>query len=279
MHTAKVEKRTYKSPDGGKRTLAGVLIFISCLLILAGLLRDNNSGVKLEVKITPTPTVLGPSFDETRATREISLPSKIWYAIQLGSFDSEASAKTQADTFVARGAAGFVYKDSRYRVLAALYPSREEAQTVRQQLQSQHEIDSYVYEIVLPEILLNVEGMAGQLDALEAGLQFLSTTIGKYCESAISMDRQDLSTEQELTRLAEIATQADTLQNVLKQRFASVNYAAVDNLILLLNDVSKAAKSVAEASLKGAIPMASQMKYQTLSLLSSIRTYLNSFSQ
>ena len=279
MHTAKVEKRTYRAPGGGKRILTGVLLFVSCLLILSGLLRDNSGGLKVEVKITPTPTVIGRTFDETMTTRQISLAQKSWYAIQLGSFDSEASAKALADSYVTRGAAGYVLKDSRFRVLAALYPTREDAQTVRQQLQTQHKIDSYVYEVSLPEIILNVEGMAGQLDVLEAGMQYLNTAMEKFCQSSVSMDRQDLSVEQELTKLAEIASQAETLSNVLAIRFTSVKSTVVDNLVSQLGEISKAAKAVADASQSGTVAMAAQMKYQTLALLNSTRNFLSGFSQ
>ena len=279
MHTAKVEKRTYKAPGGGKRILTGVLLFVSCLLILSGLLRDNKGGLWMEVKVTPTPTVIGKAFDETITAREISLPARSWFAIQLGVFDGEDSARALAESFMARGAAGYVRKDSRFRVLAALYSTKEEAQTVRQQLQGQHDIDSYVYEIALPEIVLNVNGMAGQLDALEAGLQFLHTTIQKFCEISVSMDRQDLVVEQELSRLAEVASQADTLKGVLTQRFAAVNYTAVSDLISLLGEIGKYSVTVAEASPKGTVAMSAQMKNQTLALLSSVENYLYSFGK
>ncbi len=279
MHTAKVEKRTYRAPGGGKRILTGVLLFVSCLLILSGLLRDNSGGLTMQVKVTPTPTVIGNTFDETLTSREISLAAKSWYAIQLGAFDGEDSARAQAQSFISRGAAGYVRKDSRFRVLAALYPTREEAQTVRQQLQTQHDIDSYVYEIALPEIVLNVNGMAGQLDVLEAGLQFLNTAVEKFCAVSISMDKQDLSVEQELTRLAEIASQADTLRNVITQRCASVKSTVVTNLLSLLEDIGKAARTVAETSAKGMVAMAAQMKFQTLTLLSAVENYLYSLGR
>ena len=279
MHTAKVEKRTYRAPGGGKRILTGVLLFVSCLLILSGLLRDNSGGLTMQVKVTPTPTVIGNTFDETLTSREISLAAKSWYAIQLGAFDGEDSARAQAQSFISRGAAGYVRKDSRFRVLAALYPTREEAQTVRQQLQTQHDIDSYVYEIALPEIVLNVNGMAGQLDVLEAGLQFLNTAVEKFCAVSISMDKQDLSVEQELTRLAEIASQADTLRNVITQRCASVKSTVVTDLLSLLEDIGKAARTVAETSAKGMVAMAAQMKFQTLTLLSAVENYLYSLGR
>jgi hypothetical protein len=241
-----------------------------------GLLRDGNGGLSFELKVTPTPTAIGTAFDETFVSREISLSARSWFAIQLGAFDSEDSARSQAESFVARGAAGYVRKDSRYRVLAALYPTKEEAQNVRQQLQSQHEIDSYVYEIALPEIVLSVDGMAGQLDVLEAGMQYLNTTLEKFCEISTSMDKQDLPMEQELSRLAEIASQADTLKNVLSQRFFTVKSAVVNDLVSLMGEIGKAAAAVAETSSRGNVVTGAQMKNQTLKLLTSVESYLYS---
>ncbi len=280
MHAAKVEKRTYRSPGGGKRILTGVLLFVSCVLIMMGLLRDENGGLSLELKVTPTPTAIGSTFDETVTSREISIPARNWYAIQLGAYDNEESARSQAESFVARGAAGYVRKDSRFRVLAALYPTREEAQAVRQQLQSQHEIDSYVYEIALPEIVLGLNnGMAGQWDALEAGMQYLNTTLEKFCEISTSMDKQELPVEQEVSRLAEIASQADTLKNVLAQRFSTANYAVVSDLINLMGEIGESTSAVAETSSKGNVVMGAQMKNQTLKLLTSVESYLYSFGK
>ena len=279
MHTAKVVKRTYKAPDGGKRILTGVLLFVSCILILMGLLRDGNGGLSFELKVTPTPTAIAKAFDETFVSREISLPARSWYAIQLGAFDSEESARSLADSFVARGAAGYVRKDVRFRGLAALYPTREEAQTVRQQLQSQHQIDSYVYEIAMPEILLNVKGMAGQLDVLEAGMQYLNTTLEKFCEISASMDKQDLPVEQELSRLADIASQAGTIKSVLSQRFSTVNYAVVSDLVTLMGEIGKASSAVAESSSKGNVVMGAQMKNHTLKLMTLVESYLYSFGK
>lgn len=279
MQPEKTQKRTYKTPGSGRRVITGVLLFVSCLLVLAGLLRDDSGGLRVAVKVTPTPTAMGTAFDETVVSREITIPARSWYAIQLGAFDSEESAKSLAQNYTDRGAAGYVRKDGRFRVLAALYKTRDEAASVRQQLQSQHGIDSYVYEITLPEIVLNVSGMAGQLDALEAGMQYLNTVLERFCDISVSMDRRDLVTEEELTALAEVASQAETLQNVIAMRFSTVQYAAVDDLKSLLETVKTAADNVAAASKNGTVAMAAQMKYQTFFMLSGIEGYINGFGQ
>jgi hypothetical protein len=277
MHSTKVEKRTYRVPGGGKRILTGVLLFASCLLILAGLLRGNGvGGLLVETKPTATPTVFSTAFDETPASREITLEARSWYAIQLGSFENEQSAKTQAQSYTARGAAGYVRNDGgRFRVLAALYPLKEDAQSVREQLRAQHEIDSYVYEISLPVIKFDVKGMAGQLDALDAAMQYLNTAMEKFCSISVSLDKRDLNMEQQLTALNEVSSQADTLRTVLSQRLNAPGYKVVGDLTGLLSQISQACKTVTDASAQGSVAMATQMKYQTLSLLTAVETYRN----
>ncbi len=275
MHSTKVEKRTYRAPGGGKRILTGVLLFASCLLILAGLLRGNGGGLLVETKPTATPTVFGTAFDETPASREITLEARSWYAIQLGAFDNEQSAKAQAQSYATRGAAGYVRSDGRFRVLAALYPLKEDAQSVRTQLQTQHEIDSYVYEIALPKITFSVNGMAGQLDALDAAMQYLNTALEKFCSISVSLDKRDLNMEQQLAALNEVSSQADTLRAVLSQRLNAPGYKVVGDLTGLLAQISQACKTVADASAQGSVAMATLMKYQTLSFLSAVETYRN----
>ena len=276
MHSTKVEKRTYRAPGGGKRILTGVLLFASCLLIVAGLLRGNGGGLLVETKPTATPTVFGTAFDETPASREITLEARSWYAIQLGAFDNEQSAKAQAQSYATRGAAGYVRSDGRFRVLAALYPMKEDAQSVRTQLQTQHEIDSYVYEIALPKITFSVNGMAGQLDALDAAMQYLNTALEKFCSISVSLDKRDLNMEQQLAALNEVSSQADTLRAVLSQRLNAPGYKVVGDLTGLLAQISQACKTVADASAQGSVAMATLMKYQTLSFLSAVETYRNS---
>lgn len=275
MHSTKVEKRTYRMQGGGKRILTGVLLFVSCLLILAGLLRGSGNGLLVETKPTATPTVFGAAFDETPSSREIVLAARNWYAIQLGAFENEQSATAQAQSYATRGAAGYVRSDGRFRVLAALYPLKEDAQIVREQLRGQHEIDSYVYEILLPEIKFNAEGMAGQLDALDAAMQYLNTALEKFCGISVSLDKRDLNMEQQLAALNEVSSQADTLRTVLSQRIVAPGYKVVTNLTELLTQISQACKTVADTSSQGSVAMATQMKYQALSLLSAVEKYRN----
>ncbi len=278
MRSTKVEKRTYPAHGGAKRVLTAALLFLSCLLILSGLLGDRNSGIIVETKVTPTPTLIAGSFDETPTARELTITSRSWFTIQLGAYENEDSAKIQAATYAQRGAAGFVRHDSRYRVLAALYPTREDAQTVRQQLKSQHDIDSYVYEIVLPEIVLSLKGAAGQLDALEAGFQFLPTVLEEFCDLSVSMDGREMDMEQVLTSLAGLSKQADTLFQVINQRFPEPRLAVIKDLLSILTQVTASSKLTAEKSTVGSVAMATQMKYETLLILTQVETYLNGLS-
>ncbi|NCB05010.1 MAG: hypothetical protein EOM69_05760, partial [Clostridia bacterium] len=105
-------KRVYPSGGFPGKLLTYAMLFFSLVLILAGLFGKNTRGGELLVQVmaTPEPTLSTDVFDETPETREITLTTTTWYAIQLGAFENEASAKEMAIEYQSRGAAGYVFK-------------------------------------------------------------------------------------------------------------------------------------------------------------------------
>ncbi|MBQ8537224.1 MAG: SPOR domain-containing protein, partial [Clostridia bacterium] len=168
---SRMEQKVYQTGGSPWRFLSYGMIFVSCMLLISGLFGPGSAPADLTVvpSFTPAPTVVADVFDETPASRQITVDSGKWYAIQLGIYGSADSADAQAQAYKQRGAAGYVWQeDERYRVLAAVYPLEEDAKAVRQQLREGQNIDSYVYAIESTTLTLRLTGMAGQLDALEA---------------------------------------------------------------------------------------------------------------
>ena len=95
-----------------------------------------------------------------------ALPGHTWYALQLGAFDSADAAESLAASYRSRGAAGYVRVQGQYRVLAAAYAARADAQAVITQLRTRHQVDAVLTEIVQPEVTLRMVGRPDQLTAL-----------------------------------------------------------------------------------------------------------------
>ena len=161
-------KRVYPSERKPAKWVSYSLLFLSAVILFSGVAARSGGDAVFETVATPSPIPLDAAFDETRETREITLNGSVWYALQLGAFETEEAARQLAEQFQRRGAAGYLWPEERFRVLAAVYPEKEDAQAVRQQLRDQHDVDSYLFEISIPSVSLRMTGMRGQIDILEA---------------------------------------------------------------------------------------------------------------
>lgn len=255
-------KRVYPSERKPSKWLSYLLLFLSAVVIFSGLASRRADQPTIEPLATATPVPLEEGFDETRETREITLGRCSWHALQLGAFEQESSANELAAQYQKRGAAGFVWQDSRYRVLAAVYPLREDAQRVREQLNERHSVDSYLYEITLPEIHLRLGGMKGQLDILEAGFLHAEDAVAGLQELSVIMDRQEISNEEAIARLMNQKEQLDLVALRLQQRFTQPRNAAVQQLIDFFRDYSAFVESLNASDSSAALGQ--RVKYQTL---------------
>lgn len=259
MHT---NKRIYPSERTPSKWLSYLLLFLSAVIVLSGLAGSKGDLTTIESIATETPEPMADYFDETRETREISLSSQTWYALQLGAFEKESSANEQALLFQKRGAAGYVWLESRYRVLAAVYPLREDAQLVREQLQERHSIDSYLYEITLPELQLRLTGMKGQLDILQAAFLHADDLITNLQLLSVTLDRQEIGNEESIQTLQTYAQQLDQVAMKLEQRFSPPRNDVVQQLISFFREYSSFARNI--QSTESSAALGQRIKFQTL---------------
>ena len=201
--------------------------------------------------------------------REITLPSATWYALQLGAFESETAAQELGQQFVKRGAAGYVWHDGRYRTLAAVYPSREDAQAVREQLSEAHSVDSYLYQIDLPALHLLMKGMKGQLDILEAAFAHANDLVANLQEASVAMDRQEMSGEEAAQLLNGLGEQVSTVSLRLQQRFSAPRHQTVEGLIACFEDYASFLETLDAADSDATFSM--KLKRQTLSTLNHLK--------
>ena len=160
MKNGKYKIKRYKVKRG-----KGLLWILFALAAAAAALFMLNGRHILTLPAFTAPALSAEEMQQQ--TRVITLPGGQWFALQLGAFEEEKSARTLADSFRSRGAAGHVYPGDTYRVLAAAYESRESAQAVQAQLALHHGVDAYLYPLARSEVTLRLTGQKAQLDALE----------------------------------------------------------------------------------------------------------------
>lgn len=259
-------KRVYPQERQLGKWFSYLLLFLSAVIVISGLIwRGNGDGLSIEMTQTPTPIPTDAYFDETPEQREVTLPSATWYALQLGAFESETAAGELAQQFTLRGAAGYVWNDGRYRVLAALYPTQEDAQLVRRQLSEQHMVDSYLYQISLPSLHVRLSGMKGQLDILEAAFAQANALVSSAQAVGIQLDRQETSAAEAVALLKSLCEQTDMMTLRLKQRFSQPVHSTVSGLILCFEDYAAFCGTL--SSEDSEVSLSTKLKWQTFSTL------------
>lgn len=267
-------RRVYPADRRSGKVLRYLLLFLSAVLILSGLVWRGEE-TAIEPVPQPTPISTSEAFDETPAQREITLPASTWYALQLGAFENEDAAQALCRQFARRGAAGYVWQDGRYRALAATYPSREDAQQVRLQLNRDHTVDSYLYEITLPQVQLRLRGMQGQLDILEAAFLHANDLVSGLQALSVSLDRQEQSVQEALAVMQGLKAQVETVSLRLQQRFAAPRPQTVSDLCALFDSYCAACNASLPES---AVALGVRIKWETLDVLRQLQQIYDSFT-
>lgn len=262
-------------PRGG--FVGKLILFLSALVILSGLFGPAEpNGVSIRTVPSSTPIPLDETFDETITEAEFTLPSSQWFSLQLGAFETEEAAQEIASQFIRRGAGGYVWQDGRYRTLAAVYPSRDDAQMVRQRLLQQHRVETYLYEISLPAMQLRLTGMKGQMEILQAAFLHADDLIHQLYMLSSSMDRQEISVSECCESLSALD---ETLQAVwlrMNQRFAKPRHEAVNALMELFQSYSEFVHAL--HANESAVTMGANLKQQTLSSLHMLKHVYDTIS-
>lgn len=256
------KRRVYPSERKPAKWVSYSLLFLSAVILFSGVAARSGGDAVFETVATPSPIPLDAAFDETRETREITLNGSVWYALQLGAFETEEAAGQLAEQFQRRGAAGYLWPEERFRVLAAVYPEKEDAQAVRQQLRDQHDVDSYLFEISIPSVSLRMTGMRGQIDILEAAFLHAEELIRQMERISETLDRQEITPAEAAEELNTLREQVELVALRMEQRFLSPRNAAVTGLIGLMRDYAAFARE--KTGQESNALLSRQLKYQTI---------------
>ena len=187
MGAGKLKTRVYRVRRGGGRWLAWVL---GAMLLAAGayaVLQARPFAAAPDLSLQPSAT-LTPR-DSAADSRLLTLDGETWHALQLGAFDSPDAAQALAEAYRARGAGGLIWQRDAYRVLAAAYVSRADAQAVQSRLLSQHGVETVITDVAWPDVTLRATGQKAQLDALTDAYDALPKLIRHLADLSQALDQ------------------------------------------------------------------------------------------
>ena len=223
-----------------------------------------------------------PSIPQTpefasREERILTLPGHTWFALQLGVFDSEEAAESLAASYRSRGAGGYVRTQDQYRVLAAAYAARADAQAVLTQLRTLHQVDAVLTEIVQPEVTLRLTGRPEQLTALSDACDALEQLSIELAALSNDLDRGAADRQTTLDALRSHRETLTALKSRIDKQFGENAPDTVRKAAEMLDALSL---SLGEAlSVQGTAALGARVKYAQLQCLCRMADYAEALSR
>lgn len=265
----RVEKRMYRRRR--KRAKQRMWLVLLLLTAAAGVLLWRSGRVPFVSDHIgqSAPTKVADSFDRTVESREVTLNAETWYAIQTGVFSTEDAARQRADAYTERGAPGTVVRQGeKWRVFIACYGTEGEASAVRTRLETNQKVDTYLYAWTCPEIRLRLSGMAGQLDAAEAGFTLLTSTAAALRNTAVELDAAQLATQEVMAAVKALDDQITLWEETVRSRFGRSIPALIERMLTITSgwDARYAALRAAE----DATSLSAALKAQAMGMYDDI---------
>ncbi len=214
----------------------------------------------------PEPGFPTPQVGET-GSQSIIIPAQDWHTIQLGVYENADAAALQAAQYVTRGAAGYVLADDRYRVLAAVYNTREDAETIKARLKEGQNIDAYIYRLSTEEVELSVTAAAAQIQALRDGFAVVQDTLTEMGRLSAELDKQNLDGGAVILGAQEAKLRVQRAQKTLEDVLGSASSAVVTGLKELLNTANDGLEMICAQNAQESVNMTSKIKYHQIDLL------------
>ena len=244
MQRVKVRR---ERPAAAAWVLALLLSALFVLLIARGAKTAPESG--------------GGADTAARGDYALTFPPLETHLLQFGAYEDALSARIEAARYVPRGAAGYILEGSLYRVIAAGYDSREDAEGVCARLREDEGLDAGVYSLSSGAVDLTIRGTQAQAEALLLAETTLRNTAAQLNETAFAFDRGELSERDARNRLAIIASAARQAHDALAQAAEETQSAVIDAFLSLLSGIANETEQLSSENVAGGLSFSGRIKY------------------
>lgn len=218
MRYSRMEGNSGRENSGGKGGF--LIVFVICVAAAVYFIGAAKVGSFLSDNIiTPVmafitgqettgsePSASASSGDEDETvTDELEMSGLTLYALQAGVFDSEANAQELADTLREQGGAGYIRASDDYRVYVSAYETEEEADNVKERLESEESLSCKVREITSEKLSMKITAPAAAVESAKTALTLAGQLEGKLCELSLSLDKSEISASKALESITELS--------------------------------------------------------------------------
>lgn len=263
--------RRRRRPHGRRNSTAGVVLIVVTVLGLVYILSAGVAGKWMaDNVIAPifgvfsggTPSA-SPKSTQQKAEQKVVWKAFTLYCLQMGVFDSEANAKSLADSLKKQGAAGYLLDvDGNVRVLLSAYGSEKDAEAVRDRLIAE-EMDCTVYTMGCNKLELTITADAARLPGIQPIFDRYAEAMQACSTLAFALDANTSTKDEALVETRDLAEKMkEDAQSVEDSGYAESN-AVVRAMLALLTEGTKALEVAAEGTENS---LSARLKYAQLQL-------------
>jgi len=227
---------------------------------------------------TSTPQATTASTQTIEKT--LSISGFTDYMVQLGAYDNEDNAKTDASTYKQKGAAGYVVSADKYRVIAASYQSKATAESIQSSIKSSLGADTVLYEYSVPKLEFKITATEQQITTIENIFNNYIKIKNNLIDLALSLDKSETDTSAAKSKLEEYKNTLNDYLTSLK----SLVKGNSDNVILnglntLYQDSYNDVNSICSGTYSSTSAMSIDIKYACIKMTDKYSAFLTSISK
>lgn len=185
-----------------------------------------------------------------------------FYAVEVANFETYDDAYNFATTLQAKGGAGYITYNKKYKVFSSLYLTYDNAKSVADNLKNEY-ADACVYEIVLPEIKLPDDISDTQKTALTNCFAITKSTLYTMTNIYLGIDKAEISDSNAYSMISTLYDDCATQLDSIRTSFHSLDTAQYLKLKMYLTDFASNIASIAKLDLKG-MELSQIIKYQQI---------------
>ena len=206
----------------------------------------------------------------------VRLAAQDYYAIQFGVYENKQAAEEKALAYVERGAAGYIWQEEgKCRVLAAVYTSLGDAQTIKERLKSQG-IDTYVLTIRQPALEMRVSASETQRALLGEIFAFLQRAVREIGDISMALDKQTMSAQEAGERMTSLCEEANAYSRRTGTELGDDSLGVIRGIRALLDTISEKCGDISAQNLQEELAMTAKIKYNYLEVLWNVGNFVDS---
>lgn len=197
-----------------------------------------------EEDVTPNSPQPDDAKEQT-VTSTFEIPEISVYALQAGVFSEQENADTFAESLQQKGGAGYILEEEgSYRVMIAGYLTQEEAENVKDRLESEQSMETKVFPIEAGKLSVEMETTEEAAEVIKTCIAPCSGYVNEMATLALSLDKNETTLSKAQDKIQEMLEEVEKNKNMVDEIAENTDNDSIQSLKMFYHDTAKSIQAV-----------------------------------